>query len=155
MARLSLDNYHAPVACEKCGGPVIFMGVGEYKCDRCSHVMYDDYGIVRNYVETHRGATVVEISAVTGIPQSQIQQMLKDERLEITESSRVFMKCEGCGKEIRTGRFCLTCEKLAAAANAKKRAEAEREAHKKNISGYGSEPPNKGEDGAIRFRREH
>ncbi len=154
MARLSLDKYHTPLECELCGDTLTFMGVGEYKCDRCGHLMYDDYGIVRNYLEKHKGVTVVQIAAATGISQAQIQQMLKEERLEISDNSRVFLRCEACGKEIKSGRFCITCEKLAEAAEAKKRANAIREDHQSHMSGFGANPLN-GDDGARRFKRDH
>ncbi len=147
------DKYHKPVRCARCGGGMIFKGVGEYACDTCGYIDYDDYGIVRNYIEENRGATVVEISAATGVSQSQIQAMLRDERLEVSEESRVFLKCVGCGREIRSGMYCPVCEKLAAAAAAKKRAREAHEAHKQFISGFENET-RIGEDGAIRFRRE-
>lgn len=154
MAGSSLENYHTPTRCEVCGDTLTFMGVGEYKCDKCGHLMYDDYGVVRNYLEKHKGVTVVQISAATGIPQSKIQQMLKEERLEVSDSSRVFLRCEACGKEIKTGRFCPVCEKLAAAAEAKKRAKALREERQTTMAGFKANPL-KGEDGARRFKWDH
>ena len=149
MDRLELDDYHVPTECELCGGTVTFKGLGEYKCDYCAHLMYDDYGVVRRYLEKHKGSTVIEISDATGVPQSQINYMLKEERLQVSDSSRVFMQCEGCGKKIKSGRYCPVCEKLAMAAKAKK----EREAHKKQMAGYSANPM-VGEEGAIRFKRE-
>ncbi|MBR0147790.1 MAG: hypothetical protein IKR56_04385 [Lachnospiraceae bacterium] len=154
MAELSLDKYHTPIRCEVCGDTLTFMGVGEYKCDKCGHLMYDDYGVVRNYLEKNKGVTVVEISMATGISQSQIKQMLKEDRLEISDSSRVFLRCEACGKEIKSGRYCPACEQLAAAAEAKKRANALREERQMNMAGFKANPL-KGEEGTRRFKREH
>ena len=48
------DIYHRPVLCEKCGGLMIFKGVGEYQCEDCKFVAYDDYGKTRLYIEKHR-----------------------------------------------------------------------------------------------------
>jgi len=36
--------------------------------------------------------------------------MLKESKLEITADSVAFMRCEICGVDIRSGRFCPKCE---------------------------------------------
>ena len=41
--------------CKKCGGIMVFKGVGEYHCEDCNAVDYDDYGKVRLYIEEHDG----------------------------------------------------------------------------------------------------
>lgn len=105
-----IDFYHVPKICEKCGGVMIFKGVGEYHCEDCNEIAYDDYGKVRLYLESHKGATAVEIEAGTGVSQKTIRQMLKESRLQVAEGSKMFMHCEICGKELRSGRFCNECE---------------------------------------------
>ena len=60
---------------------MIFKGVGEYHCENCRHVEYDDYGKVRLYVEKHRGATSSEVSMQTGVSQKAIRQKLKENNL--------------------------------------------------------------------------
>ena len=37
------DIYNRPLVCEECGGIMIFKGVGEYQCEKCRHVAYDEY----------------------------------------------------------------------------------------------------------------
>lgn len=105
-----LDYYHVPKTCEKCGGIMIFKGVGEYQCEECDGIAYDDYGKVRLYLESHKGATAVEIEQATGVTQKTIRQMLKESRLQVAEGSKMFLRCEVCGKNIRFGRFCPECE---------------------------------------------
>ncbi len=131
------------------------MGVGEYKCDSCGFLDYDDYGVVRNYLESHKGATTAEISAMTGISQKEINTMLREERFEIAADSRSFLKCKGCGTEIRSGMYCPTCGKIAEAAEAKKRREEEAEERRRNLnmSGTGAKTPQPG-SGAKRFTRD-
>ena len=87
-----------------------FKGCGEYECEDCHTKGYDDYGKVRNYIELHRGANAAEIEAKTGVTQKAIRQMLKESKLEITADSVAFMRCEICGVDIRSGRFCPKCE---------------------------------------------
>ena len=41
---------------------------------------------------------------------SQIQQWLREERLELTEGSAIYLQCEKCGAPIRSGRFCEKCK---------------------------------------------
>lgn len=132
MDLFSPDNYHRPTECTKCGGTMVFKGVGEYQCEKCKAVAYDDYGIVRLYIEQHRGATAAEIEDATGISQRTIRQMLKEERLEVTKDSACFLRCEICGENIRSGRFCAKCQ------TDKKRIEElqKREEKKKSIQGH-------------------
>ena len=50
-----IDIYNRPSVCSVCGGKMLFVGVGEYHCERCKNVEFDDYGKVRNYIEEHKG----------------------------------------------------------------------------------------------------
>lgn len=107
---LQLDDYHVPQICKECGGVMIFKGVGEYQCEKCKAIDYDDYGKVRNYVEKHRGANAAEVEAATHVTQRAIRHMLKEGRLQVTADSKVFLKCEMCGKSILSGKLCTDCE---------------------------------------------
>ncbi|MCR5303553.1 MAG: hypothetical protein K6E33_03245 [Lachnospiraceae bacterium] len=108
---LHLEQYDVPKSCEKCGGVMVFQGVGEYKCEDCGATAYDDYGKVRNYLETHRGATMTDISNNAGVSRQKVIRMLKEGRFEVAEGSKSFLKCEICGDPIRAGRFCAKCER--------------------------------------------
>lgn len=110
-------------------------GVGEYHCEDCNSIDYDDYGIVRTYIEKHPGANAAEVEAATGIPQKTIRQMLKEERLEVREDSATFLRCERCGASIRSGRLCGKC-----VLEVSKEKELQKKAgQKKNIQGYSGE----------------
>ena len=146
---LDADNTNIPIYCKKCNGIMIFKGVGEYKCEDCGYLDYDDYGKVRNYVEKHPGATSAEVSTETGVSQKAIRTMLKEERLEIAANSSVFMKCEICGEKIFSGRFCKKCE----ASYHRNIEENARAGKNSNLSGHSTERP-KGEEGAMRFKKD-
>ena len=128
---------------------MVFKGVGEYKCEDCGYLDYDDYGKVRNYIEVHPGATSAQVSKETEVSQKSIRGMLKDGRLEIAANSAVFLKCEICGEKIRYGRFCKKCE-TAYHREIEEQARAHRNS---NLTGYSTERP-KGEDGAKSFTRD-
>lgn len=104
------DYYHIPRTCVKCGQVMVFQGLGEYKCEECGFFAYDDYGKVRSYIERHRGANAIEVETATGVSRRTIQKMLKDARIEVAFSSKTFLKCEMCGKDIRSGELCPSCE---------------------------------------------
>lgn len=110
MDLLQMDQYNRPKFCKTCGGVMVYKGVGEYQCEDCKAVDYDDYGKVRLYVEKNKGATAAEAAVATGVPRGKIMQMLKDERLQVSADSKTFLKCEVCDRMIRAGRFCSACE---------------------------------------------
>lgn len=148
MDSLLMDYYNVPRVCEECGGVMVFRGVGEYHCEKCDHVEYDDYGKVRLYLEHHRGATAAEVEEKTGVPQRTIRKLLKEDRLEVADGSKVFLLCEICGKTIKSGRFCKECE-------TKFHRRIEEEQRKKlltGMKGYGMQ--HSGEEGQKRFIRD-
>ncbi len=147
-----LHDYHPPESCENCGGPLKYKGIGEYACERCGYLMYDDYGIVRNYLEINPGATTGMVSRATGVKESEIKNMLREEKLEIRQDSRTFLQCEGCGKSITSGRYCESCSKLAVAAARRKKEKEALENKKDHMFGISSEL-SVGEEGRKRFRR--
>lgn len=144
----TLDAYHVPRTCRECGGVMIFKGVGEYHCEDCGFVDYDDYGKVRMYIEDHKGATAAEIEKEVGVAQRTVRRLLKDGRLEIAEGSKVYLRCELCGKQIRSGQFCPDCE-IKVHRNLE---EKQRETMRKVAKGFGMDQ--KGEEGQRRFVRE-
>ena len=98
----ALDMYNIPRVCKKCGGVMVFKGVGE-----------------------------------------------KDGRIEISEGSKVYLRCELCGKQLRSGQYCPECEiKVHRNLEAK-----QRELMNKNTQGFGLEQ--KSEEGQKRFTREN
>ena len=146
---LDISHLNRPTYCEKCNGVMVFKGVGEYKCEDCGFVDYDDYGKVRNYIEQHPGATSAQASAETGVSQKAIRGMLKEERLEISANSSVFLKCEACGAQIRSGRFCNNCQ----TSYHRSLEEQARASRNLDMTGFSMER-SKGEDGAKRFTRD-
>ncbi len=144
---LTSESYSIPRVCEKCGGVLVFEGLGEYRCEDCGEKAYDDYGKVRAYIEQHKGATAAQIEDAIGVSQKTIRRLLRDGRLEVAEGSRTFLRCELCDKPIRSGRYCPECEmKVHRSMEAKQRAE-----HHKNIHGSGMGP--KADEGHRRFMR--
>ncbi len=66
--------------------------------------------MVRDLVKDNPGISAGEVSEITGLSTSQIVDYLKIEVLELSEDSQAYLKCEECGAEIRTGRYCAKCK---------------------------------------------
>ena len=89
MPPKSLTDYHVPTQCSKCGSNHLhYKGLGEYCCGECEHLEYDDYGRVRNYLETHKGAPITVIAKDTGVPKWTIREMVEEERFDICPTAR-------------------------------------------------------------------
>ena len=58
LKKKMLEDYDCPVMCKECEGVMVYKGLGEYKCENCGAVEYDEYGKVRNYLDEHRGAVI-------------------------------------------------------------------------------------------------
>ncbi|MBO4290398.1 MAG: hypothetical protein J5898_00665 [Lachnospiraceae bacterium] len=140
-------NDHVPQRCKLCFGRMIFKGVGEYQCEECGYLDYDDYGKVRNYVEKNIGASPMEVEQATGVSQRTIRRMLREGRFMLTEDSKDVLHCELCGKSIRFGQFCAECEKEL------KKEQNQPVSHKGRFTGYGMKEE-KGDKGQRRFVRD-
>lgn len=137
-----------PYRCEECGGNHIkYQGVGTYICEDCRHEMFDDYGKVRNYLDEQRGATMHDVAMATGVPQNKIRQLIREERFEIAANSAIFMKCEMCGVDIRSGRYCEKCLKTVF----EQEAMATKRERSKSLRGFGAAMT--GAAGEKRFHR--
>lgn len=148
---LNEEKYNIPRVCKKCGGVLVYQGVGEYLCEDCHEEELDDYGKVRRFIEKHSGATAAQIELYVGVSQKVIRQMLKDGRIQIAAESRSFLQCELCGKTIRFGQFCTDCE-VALHRNLEASVRTQKAQNKKEqvkIFGVGHTV----EDGQIRFER--
>lgn len=145
-----VNTYNRPTYCSECGGVMVFKGLGEYQCEKCGFVDYDDYGKARNYVEKHAGANAAEVGKATGVSQKSIRDMLKEGKLEIAKNSVIFLKCEICGALINSGRYCSKCE---TAYHRDKEEMARKARHHGDTFGFSTER-RKGEDGAKRFTRD-
>lgn len=145
MKNLEIEGtYHVPRTCKECGGALIFKGVGEYRCEDCGSVLYDDYGKVRLFLESHPGANATDVERETGVSQKIIRQMLREARIQVAEGSGVFLHCEICGAGIRFGKYCTSCE-------AKAQRRGEQENRSQNMRGFSMGQRN--EEGQRRFLR--
>lgn len=95
--------------CRKCKRIFNYL-TGPMLCPSCREKMEIKFQEVKNYIEEHRGATIPEVAEACEVETAQIQQWLKDDRLELTEGSSIMLTCESCGVSIRSGRYCEKCK---------------------------------------------
>ena len=99
--------------CKKCGASMIYRGSGRYVCEMCNYEFLTDFGIIKKYLNDHGPSNMVEISNATGVSRRVIRELLKEGRIEVSQSSGEILHCLACGLPIRFGSYCASCaEKL-------------------------------------------
>lgn len=95
--------------CRNCGRIFNYV-LGPIVCPACREKMEEKFQEVKEYIRDHRGVGIMEVSEACDVDASQIRQWLREERLEVTEDSAIFLNCESCGAPIRTGKYCDKCK---------------------------------------------
>ena len=103
------DNEGETKICDRCGRIFLYYGFGHYYCPACKILDEEDFTKVKDYIYDHGVASALEVSENTGISLDRINQYLREGRLEIPEESPIFIKCEMCSTDIRSGRLCQEC----------------------------------------------
>lgn len=94
--------------CRSCG--CIFNYVaGQVICPACREKLEKKFQEVKEYIRENKGVGIQQVAEACEVDQGQIRQWLREERLELSEDSAAYLRCESCGKSIRTGRFCEKC----------------------------------------------
>lgn len=94
--------------CKNCG--VIFNYVtGPKLCPACKEKLEEKFQEVKTYIREHKGVGIPEVAENCEVEAGQIRQWLREGRLELSEESPIFLDCEGCGKPIRSGKYCEKC----------------------------------------------
>lgn len=94
--------------CRSCGNIFNYV-TGQVVCPACREKMEKKFQDVKEYIRNNRGAGIKEVSEACDVEAGQIRQWLKEDRLEVTEDSAIYLTCESCGTAIRSGRFCEKC----------------------------------------------
>lgn len=95
--------------CRGCGRIFNYVA-GPILCQRCREDMEAKFQEVKEYIRSNPGVGIPEVSDACDVPVSQIQQWLREERLEVTENSPIYLTCESCGANIRSGKYCDKCK---------------------------------------------
>lgn len=95
--------------CRVCGRIFNYVS-GPSTCQVCRESLEAKFQEVKDYIREHKGVGIMEVSEACDVDPAQIRQWLREERLEVTEDSAMYLTCESCGEPIRSGRFCEKCK---------------------------------------------
>ncbi len=97
-------------ACKSCGKLFNYLS-GPPICMECKDDLERKFLNVKEYIRNNKVVSIKEISEANDVSIKQLQQWIREERLEFTKDSPIQINCETCGKKIRTGRLCEDCKK--------------------------------------------
>ncbi|WP_442561436.1 flagellar protein [Catonella sp.] len=66
--------------------------------------------ITKNYIRENPNAKINDVAKNCKVSIPQIKKWIREERLAFSQESGIGIKCDNCGKMIRTGRFCTECK---------------------------------------------
>lgn len=95
--------------CVRCKRMFTYMGYGHFYCPACKKLDEADFTKVKEYIYENGTAPAFEVFENTGVSLERITQYLREGRLEIPEMSPIFIRCEMCSADIRSGRLCPDC----------------------------------------------
>ena len=135
--------------CVKCGKIFNYVA-GKPICPNCKKDLESHFKEVRDYIKRNPHASIAEVSENCETTVNQIKEWVREERLSFSKDSGIGIDCEGCGKTIKTGRFCDDCKKTLSddLRNASRRVEPE----KKAMDNPFAKEAQKKKDGDARLR---
>lgn len=83
---------------------------GPYLCPACREKMEEKFQAVKEYIRENPGIGVQQVAEACDVETTQINQWLREDRLELTEGSPLMLGCESCGQLIRSGKYCDACK---------------------------------------------
>lgn len=95
--------------CRKCGRLFNYIA-GPFICPACRDAMEEKFKEVKKYIQENPRVGIKEVSEKCEVETSQIQQWIREERLEFADESMVMLNCESCGAPIKSGRYCDKCK---------------------------------------------
>ena len=93
--------------CKFCGKP--YQYGSERICSECFEAIDKTYVKVSEYLYENVDAPIDTIVEDTGTDERIILHLLREGRLQYTNSEASKIKCEQCGKSIASGRWCDVC----------------------------------------------
>lgn len=95
--------------CKKCGKLFSYIS-GMPICQGCKEKNEELFQVVKKYIRENPRADIREVSMECEVETGQIQQWIREERLEFTDDSPIKLPCEKCGIPIQAGKYCEKCK---------------------------------------------
>ncbi|MCI5622027.1 MAG: flagellar protein [Lachnospiraceae bacterium] len=95
--------------CRNCGRLFNYFG-GQPICQACKEELEVKFQQVKEYLRENPNSSIQKVSEDNEVSTKQITQWVREERLTFSDDSPVGIACEGCGTNIKTGRYCEQCK---------------------------------------------
>ena len=95
--------------CRSCRRLFNYLG-GQQVCPECKEKLEKRFYQVKEYIRENPHARMQEIADANEVTMTQLQQWVREERLQFSSDSDIALQCEKCGRKIYTGRFCDECK---------------------------------------------
>ncbi len=92
--------------CKRCSK--LFFKIKSPYCAACIDEIEERFKIIQNYMQDHPGAEIKKIVEDTGVEESILLYLLREDRLSLIKSSG--LNCQNCGNTITSGRYCNSCK---------------------------------------------
>ena len=84
--------------------------VGAQICPDCKAKEEELFQKVKKYIDENKGANITRVAEACEVELAQLQQWVREERLEFSSSVGTGITCEKCGTPIASGRYCVKCK---------------------------------------------
>ena len=76
--------------CNECGHTMNYIGSEIYKCSRCDNEYLTEYGTIKQYLDAHKGCSMMELAQNTGIKLRKIQAYIREGNITATTTRHIF-----------------------------------------------------------------
>ncbi|RMH54948.1 MAG: flagellar protein [Candidatus Hydrogenedentota bacterium] len=95
--------------CARCGE--LFVRERFHICPKCRQEEAKIIDTLRRYVAENPMAELDELARITAVKKEKILQFVREGKLISIDSPALKIRCEECGTEITSGRFCRPCSR--------------------------------------------
>ena len=95
--------------CRNCGRLFNYIA-GAPVCPACKDELEKKFQQAKEFIRDNAHSTVRQVAEEVDVPESQVKQWVREERLIFSDGSVAGITCEVCGSPISTGRFCDKCK---------------------------------------------
>lgn len=95
--------------CKNCGRLFNYIA-GPPICPECKDQVEKKFQKAKEFVRNTAHATVSMVAEEVDVPEQQVKQWIREERLVFSDATVAGVTCEVCGEPITTGRFCAKCK---------------------------------------------
>ncbi len=95
--------------CKNCGRLFNYIA-GPPICPNCKEELEKKFQQAKEFIRENKNSTVQIVAEEVDVPESQIKQWIREERLVFSDAAIAGIACEVCGASITTGRFCEKCK---------------------------------------------